>query len=108
MLPILSHIIKDGKILTTLKIKSHIRIIIIFTILYWIAGKIEKLCNLKILDNDGRETDEYIIPITLFDAFYFSLVTQTTVGYGNIFPESRLTQIINAFQLISIFGVYLI
>ena len=90
-----------------LKIATHFKIIILFGILYWIGGKIEEYYGMKVIE-DGEETDELITPISLFDAFYFSLVTQTTVGYGGMIPESRLTQVINIMQLLSIFGVYLI
>ena len=40
---------------------------------------------------------------TLLDYFYFSLVTQTTVGYGDITPrEEGLMKFISFFQLMSI------
>jgi len=95
------------KLKDDLKIISHLKIIILFGVLYWIGGKIESYYGMKVIE-DGEETDELINPISLFDAFYFSLVTQTTVGYGDTIPESRLTQVINIMQLLSIFGVYLV
>ena len=41
----------------------------------------------------------------IFDCFYFSLVTQTTVGYGDIIPHTRFMRIINIFQMFSIYGI---
>lgn len=96
------------KFIANAKVKAHLKIVILFTFIYWIAGKIEEYCDLKVLDDDGNETTELIQAISLFDAFYFSLVTQTTVGYGRISPESKLTQMLNALQLLTIFGIYLI
>ena len=98
----------EYKIIKNTKIMAHLKIIILFTFLYWIGGKIEKHYNLKIIDENGQETDKYVIPISLYDALYFSLATQTTVGYGKNTPPSRVTQTINIFQLLSIFGIYLL
>ncbi|HEV3074468.1 MAG TPA: potassium channel family protein [Thermoanaerobaculia bacterium] len=39
-----------------------------------------------------------------FDAVYFSLVTITTVGYGDIFPTSRLSRVIVMCELLT--GLY--
>ena len=44
----------------------------------------------------------------LFDFFYFSLVTQTTVGYGSMVPTSILSKTINAIQLMTIYGIFII
>lgn len=47
-------------------------------------------------------------PVTFFDCFHFSLVTQTTVGYGALVPTHNLTKIINILQLLTIYGVIII
>lgn len=47
-------------------------------------------------------------PITFFDCLHFSLVTQTTVGYGALVPTHNLTKIINILQLLTIYGVIII
>ena len=36
----------------------------------------------------------------LFDRFYFSVVTGTTLGYGDIYPDSRLTKVLVIIELI--------
>lgn len=38
--------------------------------------------------------------LTFFDAFYFSLATQTTVGYGDIVPDDQITKAICISQLL--------
>jgi hypothetical protein len=81
---------------------THLILVFVFGILYWLAGFVETYYQIKSVD-----TDTYIQPIGLFDAFYFSLVTQTTVGYGNVFPQTRFAQVINIIQLIGILYIYI-
>lgn len=47
--------------------------------------------------------------LTLLDSFYFSLVTQSTVGYGSIVPVSTVAKCIVAAQVMStlFFVIYL-
>ena len=40
-------------------------------------------------------------PIGIIDAIYFSLVTQSTVGYGSIVPSSALAKTIVSLQVFS-------
>lgn len=42
---------------------------------------------------------------SFFDFVHFSLVTQTTVGYGTMSPLSSLTKMINSIQLLTINGI---
>ena len=46
--------------------------------------------------------------ISFFHCVRFSLVTQTTVGYGSLVPTHSLTQYINILQLITIYGVLIL
>lgn len=46
--------------------------------------------------------------ISFFDCLRFSLVTQTTVGYGALVPTHSVTQIINVVQLMTIYGVIIL
>lgn len=84
----------------------HLILVIFFAILYWICGKIESHYKMNVLDKSGIHTREKVIPLTLFRSFYFSLITQTTVGYGHHPSPTLLSQFINMLQLLSIIGVY--
>ena len=77
----------------------HLTVVFVFTILYFLSE--------KLLIYEG-EKDKIKEPMTLLDCFYFSLVTQTTVGYGRIYPINTYSRIINIFQLLSIYGVFVI
>lgn len=85
-----------------IKLWTHIKVILVFSVLYWLGGILELYYEMKTL-----ETNEYIKPMNMFDAFYFSLVTQTTVGYGNVLPKSRLSQAINIIQLFGLLLIYI-
>lgn len=77
-------------------LKKHILSVIIFTILYLLANRLAIYHGIE---------DEKIKP---FDTFHFSLVTQTTVGYGKNFTTNLYTQIINVLHLLTIYGVFII
>jgi len=40
--------------------------------------------------------------ISLFDAFYYSLTTQTTVGYGDLTARSTLAKLLTTMQLVGL------
>ena len=46
--------------------------------------------------------------INLFDCFHFSLITQTTVGYGNMVPVEFYTKCVNILQLLTIFATVVV
>lgn len=76
---------------------NHIGLILLFTILYYLA---EKIYSEPQNDKNNK--------LTLFDWFHFSLVTQTTVGYGAIIPTTKILKIINTIQLLTIYGVVIL
>lgn len=41
------------------------------------------------------------IPEELLDAVYFSLVTQSTVGYGSILPQSVVAKVVTSVQILT-------
>jgi len=46
-----------------------------------------------------RNPDTPNVPLNFFDAFYLSLVTQSTIGYGDIAPRSRTARIVGMIQM---------
>jgi hypothetical protein len=75
------------------KFVYHICVIIAFTILYFFIAK-----------HFGTERDKKEIN-TIFDSFYLSATTHSTIGYGDIAPQSsvlRMTTILHIFIVLSI------
>jgi len=64
--------------------------IMIFAVFYFIIGQLDKQFN---------HTKKNL---TFIDAFYFSVTTQTRVGYGDITPRSTLAKIFVMIQQISV------
>jgi hypothetical protein len=79
----------------------QISILFIFTILYYLGHKVSQYYDLK--DEKGnsiRDKEQ-----TIIDAFHFSLLTQTTVGYGIEIEWTYLTKFINILQLLVVYGI---
>jgi hypothetical protein len=84
----------------------HIITIFLFAMAYFLASIYinESMVNknaIKKHTNDNRS-------LSFLDCLYFSLVTQTTVGYGDIVPTHAVTKLINVMQLLTIYGILLI
>jgi hypothetical protein len=79
-------------------IKHNVILIAIFTLLYYISSYIAYKYEFINTKTNEKVTERY----SLFQAFYFTLITQTTVGYGELRPNDRLTQTLNILQLICI------
>ena len=85
----------------------HFILVIIFSFLYWICGKIETYYKMNITDINGKKTEEKVEAMNLYHAFYFSLITQTTVGYGHHPAPTIISRSVNILQLICILLLYL-
>lgn len=74
-------------------IVSNILVVILFAELYWI------------LDQDDEEEhfgfDSYV------DAYYFSVVTSSSVGYGDLLPLTKKAKVLNMVHILSMFFVVL-
>lgn len=75
---------------------KHIVVIIIFTFIYYFANRLAVMHKIE-----KKEID-------LFDSLHFSLVTQTTVGYGKNFTSNLYTKTANIIHLLTIYGIYFI
>ena len=61
----------------------YIGFILMFALIYYVMGK-------EHLSDD----------LSFFDALYFSVVTQTTIGYGDITPVSRVGKTVAMIQIL--------
>ncbi len=85
------NILKDGVLVSS--IISNILVVIVFAELYWI------------LDQD--ETEDHFGFEGPLDAYYFSTVTSSSVGYGDILPLSKKAKMLNMVHIMTIFFVVL-
>ena len=44
--------------------------------------------------------------LLIFDAFYFTISTHTSLGYGDIIPKSRIIRMITSFHMIFVFTFF--
>ena len=68
-------------------------LLVTFALIYWYFGTSE---HFK-FESDTTDTDTN--NITLLNAVYFATVTQTTTGYGDITPKSKLMRCVTILQL---------
>lgn len=72
-------------------IGKHVLFIIVFTgIYYWLSQ---------------QSTYHFGRPLPLLDSLYFSMITQTTIGYGDIVPISDTAKIICMGQMLTLAGL---
>jgi len=71
----------------------NLSLIFIFALIYWLCGTQE---NFKILYSEPN--------LSYLDALYFSFITHSTIGYGDIVPISPLMRCITILQTICIFA----
>ena len=93
----------------------QLQVVIAFAFFYWLAGHFHKqypdydpVIKPKIgeieSEKERKEMEKEYIPWSFAESFYFSLVTQTTVGYGDMVSHTRISRIINVLQLLTIYG----
>lgn len=72
-------------------IGKHLLFILFFTgIYYWLSH---------------QATEHFGRPLTLFDSLYFSMITQTTIGFGDIVPTSDTAKSICMGQMLTLAGL---
>ncbi len=79
-------------------ITFQVIIILIFSVFYYLIGKKD---NTHFTIKNEKGINKY--KISYFDALYLSIVTQSTVGYGDITPNSKITKIISMIQMVLIY-----
>ena len=84
-------LLKDRVLVSS--IISNILVVIVFAELYWF------------LDQD--ETEEHFGFDEPLDAYYFSTVTSSSVGYGDVLPLSKKAKILNMVHIMTMFFVVL-
>lgn len=78
---------------------NHLRFVSIFALLYWLAHNIMQ---------DAYQYDRPREEYRLWDFIYFSLVTQSTVGFGDMKPTNWLTKLLVCLQLLSVVGIIVV
>lgn len=73
---------------------TYIGLIIVFGMIY------SFLPGIKLINSNGE------VEVTIVSKIYFSIVSITTLGFGDIIPDNDITRIIASFEAIS--GVFLI
>lgn len=72
---------------------SNILVVVLFAELYWLLDQIE--------DEDHFGFDDPL------DAYYFSMVTSSSVGYGDILPLTKKAKILTMVHIMTMFFVVL-
>lgn len=74
-------------------------VFLIFFIIYLLT-----MINIPINWNGLEEENEkHILLKRIIDSFYFTICTQSSLGYGDITPKSRLIKMITSLHMLSTF-----
>ncbi len=76
--------------------------IIIYSIIYTYFFRIEDFFDTS-KDLDKAKQDEGHLTYKYLQMFYFSAITQSTVGFGDIYPRSTYSKIVVVLQILSSF-----
>jgi len=82
---------------------KHLLIVLFFTLAYYASDHFERHRH-KDITQDSHSDRHTLLhsKSSLFDYFYFSLITQTTVGYSQDVPLHRTTKWVNVLHLMTI------
>lgn|GEM_PF-695105 len=99
----------QGKSLKEL-ILLYLEMIVLFGCLYFLllltGSTIAHFNGLSALTNEAVIQTPSLVITTFLKCLHFSVITVSTVGYGNIFPESWLALILTAIQIV--LGLYIV
>ncbi len=74
--------------------------IIIYSVIYTYYFRLEDFFDTS-LDIDKAKEDESNLTYKYLQMFYFSAITQSTVGFGDIYPRSVYSKIVVVLQILS-------
>ena len=72
--------------------KLYFLVLIVFSLIYWLLGTSENFKFDTISNNNSNS-------LTFLNSLYFSFITQSTIGYGDILPTSSLAKILVMCQI---------
>jgi len=82
---------------------KHLLIVIFFALAYYASDHFERHRHKDITQDSHYDGHSLLhAKSSLFDYFYFSLITQTTVGYSQDVPLYRSTKLVNVLHLMTI------
>lgn len=73
-------------------ILSNLIVVIVFAEIYW---QVDRTPNAEDQEHFGFES--------VLDAYYFSVVTSSSVGYGDILPRTRKAKMLTIAHIVSMF-----
>ena len=78
-------------------------IVIIFSIIYyylqfWVKNSFVRSTEENTADPQGSK-------FTFLECLHFSIVTQSTLGYGDMIPTGNIPVVINTIQIISLYAI---
>ncbi len=73
-------------------LSAYLMLGLLWTVAYWLVDQLTPAGALAFNTNEGRQS------IRGFNAFYFSFVTLSTVGYGDITPVSKVARMLAAME----------
>jgi hypothetical protein len=73
----------------------HLFVVFLFSISYYVVS--------NYIDDNAKKD-----PLSPLDCFYYSLATQTTVGYGDITAKTPAMKVATIFQLVTLYAVFVV
>ena len=79
-------------------------VVILFSVLYYYL-------QFRIKDSFVRSTEETeklpknVKNFTFLECLHFSVVTQTTLGYGDMIPTGNIPTLLNTIQIVSLYAI---
>ena len=79
-------------------------VVILFSVIYYNLQFWIKDSFVRSTENPQKLTNN-VNNFTFLECLHFSLVTQTTLGYGDIVPRGNIPVFINTIQIVSLYAI---